>query len=132
MRKIKFRALMTETSGEHEGLFCYTHGVSGIWSSKNGTYYGDVEHLMQYTGLKDKNGKEIYEGDFLEDEAGLWEVYFSDGMFLLDVVRKISLVSLGIPDQKSRYSLLTFVKGCEIIGNIYENLELLKNETKSN
>ena len=84
--------------------------------------YGDgVVDFMQYTGLKDKNGKEIYEGDIVEYKAYMtWhrdEVKFTNGKFhgqLSGVTEELqSLYDLG----------LIATLGCEIIGNIYENHE---------
>ena len=69
---------------------------------------------MQYTGLKDKNGKEIYEGDILltNNQTYNYEVKFED-------------CSFGV--QTKHYGFINLI-GCgelEIIGNIYENPELL-------
>ena len=101
MREIKFRA----------------------WNEAENKMYYEIEdirprykiYLMQYTGLKDKNGKEIYEGDIIEhtiyrfavpnitplDRTTYWdETITDDWMSMSDV-------------------------DWEIIGNIYENKELL-------
>lgn len=73
----------------------------------------DLEHvkLMQSTGLKDKNGKEIYEGDIVKHEynKGQSDVFFDLGRF-------------------QPFSYLGSYMGSEyeVIGNIYENPELLK------
>jgi len=76
--------------------------------------------LMQSTGLKDKNGVEIFEGDVLTSNVqpckmvnpikdGYGVVRFENGMFKLGAI-----------------SLVTFISKMEVIGNIYENPELLE------
>jgi len=72
--------------------------------------------LMQYTGLKDKNGKEIYEGDILKTVNGDWGV----------IVWNAPFFELTISEtQSSLYTREWLSKG-EVIGNIHENPELLK------
>lgn len=70
----------------------------------------------QYTELKDKNGKEIYEGDILIDDTGepieYWVVKFSDGGFVGECT--------GVAEQLFELTHL------EIAGNIHENPELVE------
>ena len=71
--------------------------------------------IMQCTGLKDKNGKEIYEGDILKDERGvLLEVSWGEAEWLAG---KLALNANNFFEEKCKY--------LEIIGNIYENPDLL-------
>lgn len=85
------------------------HGIGGSYE------------LMQYTGLKDKNGKEIYEGDILEwksEEEGSsdkYEVTWNE--------EKCGFRAEWLRDRKQMHSP---ENDFEIIGNIYENPELLK------
>ena len=76
--------------------------------------------LMQFTGLEDKNGIEIYEGDIVECfNDGLSEVLFRKGSF-----GTLTYTSRGI----DFYTFNEVYGACEIIGNIYENPELLEVE----
>lgn len=87
----------------------------------------DEIELMQSTGLKDKNGKEIFEGDILcdegleqEDEFVYVTVSYREGMWVCD----------QITDELCGYggALNEFSNDYSIIGNIYENPELLEVE----
>jgi uncharacterized phage protein (TIGR01671 family) len=78
--------------------------------------------LMQYTGLKDKNGKEIYEGDVL-DKEGYWSFYigFKDACFVM-----IPCNSVQRANWTWHPAGQNMIEGWEVIGNIYENPELLE------
>lgn len=94
-----------------------------IWigeKTKNG--YGvdlSSKEVMQYTGIKDKNGKEIYEGDIVDEKY--------EGKFLRP--REVKWDAEGAMWDMPR--LLGGDEVCdeiEVIGNVYENPDLLKDE----
>lgn len=73
-------------------------------------------NLMQFTGLKDKNGKEIYEGDIVKHDNNPlfnFEIRFDKGIF-------------GLLDRTARLNpIWDMLSKLEIIGNIYQNPDLL-------
>lgn len=75
--------------------------------------------IMQFTGLTDKNGKEIYEGDILGGDSisGGYRVFWNDAKAAWDVQGGSGYLTGWIT---------TWNLGIEVIGNIYENPELLK------
>ena len=111
MRTIKFRAWVNNEYMAIQG----TPDLETLQSFFH--HYGNEKILMQFTGLYDKNGKEIYEGDILEDYLGRRKVveYYQDGFWL-----NASL-------EGAEWSLRHTHKSSKIIGNIHENAELLNN-----
>lgn len=73
-------------------------------------------YLQQFTGLHDKNGKEIYEGDILNGSQ------YNNGIYIVKDLR-----DLYSENNDSEYSNFNFVENCEVIGNIFENPELINN-----
>ena len=87
----------------------------------------DEVELMQYTGLKDKNGVEIYEGDIAKLPAYLTNnteyaiCKWLDNRFSVEDV-----IGFGFIDQKEKKVISDEWEDFEVIGNIYENPELLE------
>ena len=97
-------------------------------------YYTNLDYskLMQSTGLKDKNGKLIYEGDIVQ--------FYNDGIFkTMKIVwddDELDFKAIGLKKSVEYYGQDFSYLGCierednlEVIGNVYENLELLKEES---
>jgi len=73
--------------------------------------------VMQYTGLKDKYGKEVYDDDILRTIDGIVKVSYVTGCFWVDGENNLSAPLYVYADEEDNW--------CEIIGNIHENPELL-------
>ncbi len=125
-REIKFRAW-----DKINNKMCPIAGISftnkDTWLRINdkqimGANFSEIE-IMQYAGLKDKNDKEIYEGDIINIINN--SVDEEDGYFIakydIETARYILSGNGLVYDFDN-----TYTNECEIIGNIYENPELLK------
>lgn len=122
MREILFRGKRLDNGLWIEGCFRqYLNGRAGICCRKiQHLFLVDPATVGQYTGLKDKNGQRIFEGDIVHMKggcvSGFGVVEFRNGSF-------------GIADEKrKRFYFLDDHYVCRVEGNIHDNPELLKED----
>ena|SRR5690554_5921680 len=131
MREIKFRAWINEKDKEYSRMVHSEQSIVTILGHKYGgkgvakpAGFSDIDNqpkperyvLMQYTGLKDKNGREIYEGDILKGLCPLRNEWVGNVKYLAPYY--------AILGKRSHLMLENF-NDMRVIGNIYENPELL-------
>ncbi len=114
MRTIKFRAW-----DESQKYMAY-QGTPDLETIQSFFHHFGDENLMQFTGLKDKNGKEIYEGDFIKDKEHIYIVSWHDEMATFVIKRKGWMFNHFFKEGLDN-------NDCEVAGNIYENTDLWKN-----
>lgn len=127
MREIDFRAwlkdekrMITKISSIKLDINCIYYDNNQLFSYERASF-DDIE-FMQYTGRKDKNRKKIFEQDVVKLNGYLWEVYWSDEESCFKMKNKLD--DLFLTSYKE--------KNLEVIGNIYENPELLGEKNEKN
>jgi len=113
-------------------------GGASVADLNTGLMERDTFKLMQYTGLKDKNGVEIYEGDVVqftevdEDSAfGAEETNIVEVRWVDEIAQWRAVFKSGRRTELHFVVQLPTVVSCEIIGNIYQNPELLNQKEKT-
>jgi len=134
MREIKFRfwdTIKEEMVYETNQIFLTIDGRPHFWTGDKTLIQGkywmwDLMILQQYTGLKDKNGTEIYEGDICNAGMMIGTIDFIIGGFslasntLIEYLPKDACILS--PDYDPSWI------DVEVIGNIFENKDLLEKE----
>jgi len=131
MREIKFRAW------NNENKFMVDSGI--VSADITGYSRSKIHEMMQFTGLTDMNGKEIYEGDIMRDRfmsnPGFGQIGFGSS-FDRELTTEVKVPEIymhwdehqfpDFEDLKKHFAEGDKEYGVEVIGNIYENPELLK------
>lgn len=129
MREFKFRAYDKD---KKIMIYEYDQSLGDIYNLKPGEWLHPIVYkigilnktLMQFTGLKDKNGKEIYEGDVIKQRK--YSDKYPNGVFIIDTI----IFSYGSFVTKKHSEYISIYS--EVIDNIYENSELLKDKNLQN
>ena len=145
MRELRFRVW----NPDEERMMYFM--MTNIWFPDRYLIQYKID-VQQFTGLHDRDGKEIYEGDLvefiyanqpdIEDSKGVYEVFYSqknsafylrvhkknwlDTAFVTQQDAKAKTIDVNCPVQSLTELPLSQFKICKVIGNIFENPELIK------
>lgn len=128
MREIKFRAWIN--GGEdHNYHHVMVYDLAFEKYAPINKLLNDIKEggvLMQYTGIKDKNGVEVYEGDLLKWGNRIFKVCY-DNLFpqFLAIMVAWSDGSEMLDEDHKELPMYDGMEHCKVIGNLYENRELL-------
>jgi len=135
MREFKFRAWTHNPENKKLGEMLYNvypinnlhHAIrceEADFETMKGTIilFGGVPKFMQYTESKDKNGKDIYEGDIIKFQIGYYKAKRNQN------VKDVVIFKDSCFKTKKFQMPISALINAEIIGNIYENPELIKGE----
>ena len=103
------------------GIFNYFNDIQKLGIKRYEPSENRFE-IMQYTGLKDKNGKEIYEGDIVKTILYKYKIIFKNCCFKAHCIKNNLEYTLEWLQQATENANV----GLEVIGNIYDNPELLE------
>lgn len=129
MREIKFRAWNKEKQimvyNDEDGSSAYSalppaSCVQMVNYCLNSSYAPDKYIWMQFTGMTNRNGDEVYEGDIIQTEHGYGVIEYNSTMGKWECAFDFDIDDLYV-----------YVDNGEVIGNIYENRDLLDGDDQA-
>lgn len=124
MREIKFRAKRVDNGAWVYGHYMYSEVEEIHYIATSSFEHGfkevDPTTVCQFTGLCDKNGKCIYEGDVVDGYSGKYQLIFVQ-------VTGTGYFFYWKPLEQCTESMTGFIDEYTVIGNIYDNKDLLSN-----
>ena len=115
-KEMNYKIMVGNCDTDDENWTC---PIIWIEERKKWLHFDDYECIMQSTGLKDKNGKEIFEGDIVKMSK---DVYSEPTYY--EVVRHRG-GAYRLESKQHGCELWLRHTDCEVVGNVYENKELL-------
>jgi hypothetical protein len=123
MKNIRFRFVLISKKDKDRLIMCanLNDDANGLLQFPIDLDYWEISSIGQFTGLLDKNGKEIYENDVVKlNDATISCVHFVGGAFMCSD-RSI------FPPHSQVYSMIKEWESVEVIGNIHEGTNVLHN-----
>lgn len=114
-REIKFRAWDKFSKRMHSNVQSGVYEDPDDWTEFNTVLGLECFEVMQYTGLKDKDGKEIYEGDIVQFKS------------IRDIIERYEVEYTNYGEWAiGMHRLSMRFRSCEVIGNVHEHSHLLE------
>ena len=117
-REILFRGKRIDNGEWVEGMYLYIkgHTYPSIFDMEGFSHIIITKTLGQFTGVLDKNDKKIFEGDIVKYENKIYEIKY------------LEKYARFAPSNESTVFMVCAFNHLEVVGNIYDNPELLKDD----